>query len=291
VELTALERAVLETVVYSDVFDFPLTSAEVHRWLPLPASRAEVQAALALGPLASLLSTSTPYVVLRGREGLAGVRQRRLTSSHKLQRDARRYASLIALLPFVRMVALTGSLAVEGSDAGDDIDYLIVTAPRRVWLARTATMLIVRLAALRGVTLCPNYVLSESALQLPSRDAYTAREMLQMIPLYGADLHRRMLAANDWCRDFLPNAEPLASTAPESGRGWLQRGAELLLGGSLGDRLEDWLYRRKSRELRGQAGAAEGETVFDETMCKGHFEGYGRRTREAVAARLREVLA
>ena len=68
------------------------------------------------------------------------------------------------------------------------------------------TMVVVRLAALRGVTLCPNYLLAESALALPDRDVYTARELLQMRADRAAqDVYERMLAANAWWRDLLPN--------------------------------------------------------------------------------------
>jgi hypothetical protein len=292
-QLSALERAVLETIVYSDVFDFALTASEVQRWLRVAASLEDVEAVLRSEPLSALLSSLSPYVMLRGREELVEVRHRRLLSSRKLQRQARHYASLIARLPFVRMVALTGSLAVDSSEAGDDVDYLIVTAPGRVWLARTATMLVVRLAALRGVTVCPNYVLSVAALELPCHEAYTARELLQMAPLFGAEVHRRMLAANGWWRDYLPNVEPVAmQPRDESGQSLLRRGFEALLGGRLGDALEGWLYRRKAGELQRQArGIGETETVFDETMCKGHFEGYRRRTEDAVAQRLAQVLS
>jgi hypothetical protein len=293
-ELNTLQRAVLDTIVYSDVFDFALTVEEMQRWLPLPASRDEVEAALRSEALSELLSGVGPYVMLHGREDLAAVRERRVRSSRLLRRRAETYATLIGRLPFVRMVALTGALAVDSSEARDDIDYLIVTAPGRVWLARAATMLVVRLAALRGLTLCPNYVLSESALALSSRDGYTARELLQMRALYGVPVHWRMLEANAWWREFLPNAAvPGNRAVGQSSKGFgFKLGLELLLGGRLGDALERWVFQRKARELRAQSrGGEDDETRFDETMCKGHFDGYRRRTRDAVATRLQQVLS
>jgi hypothetical protein len=202
-------------------------------------------------------------------------------------RRARRYGWLIAKLPFVRMVAVTGSLAVDNAGAGDDIDYLIVTARGRVWLARGLTMLVVRLARLRGLTLCPNYLLSEAALQLPDRDVYTARELLQMRPVAGRAVHARMLSANTWCRDLLPNWRVEAESVSER-RSAVARFGECLLGGRLGDALERRLLRHKAGELRAQAGG-NSEAVFSEEVCKGHFDAHRARLEAELSRRLREI--
>jgi hypothetical protein len=286
--LTTLEQAIIECVVYSDVFDFAVTPAEIHSALPIKSTLAEVESALASEQLeGELLTRIHPYVMLCGREDLVLIRERRAQSSLRLRRRAERYGRLIARLPFVRMVALTGSLAVESAEAGDDIDYLIVTAPGRVWLTRALTMVVVRVAALRGVTLCPNYLLSESALTLPDRDYYTARELLQMAPLAGGDVYAKMLAANAWWRDYLPNAQPSADIEPVS-RSWLTAAAEALLRTPAGTWLDRALLRRKGDELRRQA-PGNVEVVFDETMCKGHFEGHRERTQARIAERLQSL--
>lgn len=282
--LTALGRAVLESVAYSDVFDFPVTVAEVHRSLPIAASVAEVEAKLASLPEIARIGQ---HHVLAGSEALIATRARRAQASRRLMRQAQAYGGVIARLPFVRMVAVTGSLAVDNAEDGDDIDYLIVTAPGRVWLARALTIAVVRVAALRKLTLCPNYVLSESALALPERDAYTARELLQMRPLAGHDVYSRMLAANAWYHELLPNWRP-ETPEPAARAGSAKRAAERALGGRLGDALERWLLRRKGRELRGRV-ADPGETAFDADVCKGHFEGHRARLQAALARRLAEL--
>jgi hypothetical protein len=290
-ELTSLDDAVVETVAYSDVFDFPLTPEEVRRWLPLAASRQEVQTALDhLGT--EVLATVPPYVTLRGREHIIVTREQRRSSSRILRRRAVFYGSLMARLPFVRMVAITGSLAVENAAEGEDLDYLIVTVPGRVWLTRAMTMLVVRLAALRGITLCPNYFLSESVLAMLERNYYTARELLQMVPLAGRATHRRMLLENAWWRDYLPNVEPppVATNARPEAPSLARRLAEAILLTPLGDLLESWLLRRKGAELRNLI-ADNDEAVFDETMCKGHFDGHRQRTEAAVKERLQRLTA
>jgi hypothetical protein len=279
--LSALDRAIVESVAYSDVFDFAVTAEEIRRSLPVSATVAEVE--VRLNELAGLVSNVEPYYTLVGRETLVRVRQRRAMASRRLMRLAGSYGRVIGRLPFVRMVAVSGSLAVENADAGDDLDYFIVTAPRRVWLARALTIVVVRVARLRGLELCPNYVLAETALELPDRDAYTARELMQMRPISGLATYGRMIEANRWARDLLPNWHPSAGVVP-GGRSLLQRAGDALVGGRAGDAIERWLLQNKGRQLA--AHGSNGEVLFNETVCKGHFDGHRARLEEALAERL-----
>ena len=287
IRLTTLQTALLETVAYSDIFDFPLAVDEILRNLPLVASRYEVVDAVEALAAQHLLVRTGAYVTLAGREDIHLERQRRLAASRVLRRRAQTYGRLVSRLPFVRMVGLTGSLAVDNAKAGDDIDLLIVTAKGRVWLTRALTILVVRYAALWGVTLCPNFLISESALELPERDLYTARELRQMVPIFGHDVYERMLAANVWWRERLPNAELPGEAHTSAKPSFARRVCEWLLRRRSFDRLEAWLLAQKGGELARNAGP---EAVFDETKCKGHFEGWRERTRRMVEERVRKIM-
>jgi hypothetical protein len=150
------------------------------------------------------------------------------------------------------------------------------------------TMIIVRLAWLRGLTLCPNFLLSEAALTLTQRDAYTARELMQMRPVVGGDVYARLLADNAWARDLLPNWRPDLLLA-ERRRPWLiTQFDEMILGGRLGDALERWFLRHKGGKLRSLAGDNP-EVVYDETMCKGHVDAHRSRLQAALTERLQRL--
>jgi hypothetical protein len=186
----------------------------------------------------------------------------------------------LARLPFVRMVALTGALTMRNaSDEDDDLDYLLVTIDGRVWLARAFAILLVRLGRLRGIEICPNYVLAETALEQQKRDLFMAHEVAQMTPLYGHPLHARMRTQNTWVSDILPNAIRPFYDEPERplGLGWLafKRGIEMLLGGQLGDALEQWEYRRKLRRFASELHTPHSSAQLDERQVKGHFNDHG----------------
>jgi hypothetical protein len=189
------------------------------------------------------------------------------------------------------MVALTGSLAVGNLHKGGDIDYLVVTAPGRVWLGRALAILIVRWAALRRVRLCPNYFLAEDELQVGPQDLYQAHELAQMVPLAGRETYARMRLENYWALHLLPNAPgPPLYTPPEAAPQsiGLKRMLEAGLGGRLGERLESWERGRKIRRFTEQEGEAA-EAAFCPGQCKGHFDGHAKRALAAYAARLEEL--
>lgn len=293
------EAAILRTVLYADLFNYPLTASEIHRYLIGEAlSLDAVQATLPSSSwLADRVAQESGFYMAADRENLAALRQARAAPAARLWHDARRYGRLIARLPFVRMVAVTGALAMDNVEAGDDIDYLIVTAPGRVWLARALTILVVRLARLAGANLCPNYLLAETSLQLDERDLFVAHELVQMTPLAGHAVYWQMRTLNRWAADYLPNAlsAPVATqsdsnrlepdAAPRGpGRRWL----EWPLAGRLGDAVEGWERRRKLKKFQAQLHRPHSAAVLDESHVKGHFDDYGRLTLESYERRCAE---
>jgi hypothetical protein len=267
---TRLDHAILATVAYADIFDFPLDRLEVHRDLIGVGATADATFAALDGLVArGQLAEAAGHVTLPGREALRALRRERRARANLLWPTARRYGLRIARLPFVRLVAVSGSLAANNPDPRADLDYLIVTAPGRLWLVRAMTILIVRAARLRGVQLCPNYLLTTRALALARRELYTAHELLQIAPLAGDATYRRMLADNRWAAEWLPNrfhqavaAPPLPPAATALGR---VGGAAL--GGALGDRLEAWEGRRKQRRF----GSGDHGARFTDDVCEGHY--------------------
>jgi hypothetical protein len=75
-QLSQIERAILQTVAYSDVFDYPLTDQEIQRYLAGMAAPLEVvQEALRSKHLG--LEERQGYFTLPGRSGTVEIRQRR----------------------------------------------------------------------------------------------------------------------------------------------------------------------------------------------------------------------
>ena len=301
-----LEEAVLQTVAYADVFDFPLTLEEIHRFLVgIKASYSDVGRIFESDRLAPKhLERHDKFFTLPDRGGIVGVRQRRSAASRFLWPAAVNYGRLIAQIPFVRMVAVTGALAVNNSDDGDDIDYLIVTEPGRLWLCRSLVVSLVKLAARQGVQLCPNYFLSENALALTEQDLFTAHELLQMAPISGSDVYKKMLHLNSWTERFLPNANTPMSILYSTPQGYrlLSTMAEAVLRLPPSDWVEKWEMDRKIAKFGRRAAASPQrklgenseqpnliEVSFTPNRCKGHFYHHGSRALSAYETQLKHL--
>jgi hypothetical protein len=287
-----LADAILRTVVYADLFDFPLTIPEIHRYLTGSAApMATIEERLLQdGRLGERMASYTPYWFLTGREELVELRREREAYAQVLWPAAWRYGRLVASIPFVRLVAVTGSLSMNNVlRPDDDIDYLIVTRSGRLWLARGAAILVVHLARRAGIELCPNYVMAEGRLVLGRPSLYNAHELAQLVPLFGLGTYRRLYESNPWMTTYLPNASPREDEV-RGVRGGLrvgQRLVESVLGGRLGDAVERWERERKIPRLyqvaseQGGAGA-----VYSADLCKGHVDDHAAAVYREYAARL-----
>jgi len=283
-----LTWAVLQTVTYSDIFDYPLTAREIHRYLSgVKATLEEVTLTLEEG----ILSRAGKYFTLPGRETIGEIRLQREKRSRELMPTAIRYGRILGGLPYIRMVALTGSLAVLNVSKNADFDYMLVTSPGRVWTARAFSVLLNRVMRSFGHTICPNLIVSETALEWPLHDLYSARELCQMIPITGLNVYQRLLEANHWAKDFLPNVSLDSGGLPPKSQklsSIFQDFLELPLRGKSGDSFEQWEMNRKIARFSKQAGFGE-ETVFNAEVCQGNFHHHRKWTKEVFIERLRRL--
>jgi hypothetical protein len=182
-------------------------------------------------------------------------------------------------------------MAVMNISKNADFDYMLVTTPGRLWTARAFALAFNRYVHLFGHTLCPNLIVSENALEWPLHDLYSARELYQMIPITGIDVYQRLLKANEWAKDFLPNAFLECDGRPSPMREQavaLQRVLEFSLRGKPGDLFEKWEMTRKVARFSKQAGFGA-ETIFNADVCQGNFHHHRKWTHDVYIQRLQKL--
>ena len=237
-----MKAAILRTLAYHHLFQAPLTIEQIHGLLitPVPFSLASVRrSATQMLRKHQIIRRGPYYALLNFSQQDVRAHTSRTRASREKLAIARRAADIIALVPWVKIVAVTGALAMENADESDDIDLMVVTEKNRLWLVRPLAMSLVSLffkrrkplsilhtpySILLRNTLCLNLWLDEDALKIPEdqRNLYTAHELAQMRPLINrGGMYERMMSVNAWGRKFLANAwEGMEGRGPRAeGRG------------------------------------------------------------------------
>ncbi len=212
-----IHEAVIKTLCYRDLFDYPLEEEELIRFLiEASANPLAVRRALAQLIAEGKVEEKNGYLLLPGRGEIAGERMRKLKIHKEKYAKAHKLAQLLKNIPWVKAVFLTGALAASNAEEDDDIDFLIITDENRVWVTRLLSyLLFIVLRAKRkpGVDkapdmVCLNMFLSEKTLKIPKNEQnlFTAHEVALSHPLWAKDyFHLRFLGENPWVREHLPN--------------------------------------------------------------------------------------
>jgi len=248
--VTDTQRAVLRTLVYFDIFRHPLRGDELLRFLSTVCpDRQCVEEALKELTGNGLLVHEAGYYALNDaaqavRDRLAGER-RAADRMHRAQRMSR----LIGHFPFVRGVMLSGSMSKGVLAEDGDIDYFIITAPGRLWLARTLLIAFKKVFLLNSRRdFCLNYFIDTEHLTIEDRNLFTATEVMTLVPMRGSSVCAAFFMANTWAAEHLPNAARPCLERLHDRQGRMTRLAERLLTGGFGDELDEWcMLRTKAR--------------------------------------------
>ncbi|MDA7893846.1 nucleotidyltransferase domain-containing protein [bacterium] len=212
-------------LLYADAFDCVLTLEEIHRFSRVRTTKEQLRSWLELSCVSNFIHRESGFYYLHDRKNIVATRVKAMTRARKLNQRSTRIARWIQLLPFVRGIVLTGSVAAGDADPEADIDFLVIVAESKMPFVFFVLGGLSRLSFRK--LFCPNYYLSESHLSMRRRDFYVAREISQAIPLTGVG--GDFFIANDWVNQELPNGGPKANQAsPITGTSFIQKSLEFL---------------------------------------------------------------
>lgn len=205
-ELDPAEAAIARSVFYAALFDYPLTLAQLRQTLvDIRLTPSEILSVVrSSAPLAAHIESRNGYFFPVGASELVDVRRHRERRSRTFLAAHRPLVRLIAALPYVRMIGLSGSIAHLNLEHGGDLDLFIVTRGRHVWTTAVAVIVLARLLGRRR-TLCANFIVADSNLSFEPQDFFTASQIVGMRPVTGHETFRAILDANPFVRRLFPN--------------------------------------------------------------------------------------
>ena len=215
-------EAIIKTLCYSHIFDFPLKDTEIHqRLIGKRAILSQIKSTL--DRQTKIKSKKGYYYVANGKIVEDRV-QRKEYSRQKIDR-ASKLTAFLRKIKTIEAVYVTGAVAVENANKQDDIDLLIITKPNRLWTTRFVVNLFLDLLGSRrkplmpkaNNKLCLNLWLTTDSLMVKKehQNLYSAYEVIQAKALFDrGDIHNAFLYQNRWIKKILPNAKvPSKQTA------------------------------------------------------------------------------
>ncbi len=316
-----LSHRILSALAYFDVFGYPLTPSEVWKWLPAEEERDKGQGvreetAVELSAVITTLDqlvaagrveTDRGFYFFPGKGEMVTARLVAYRDAEAKFRRARRVASVLRTLPFIRFVGVANSLAFSYARPQSDIDFFIVAKSGHVWTARLAATGLAKLLGWRPApgknrdTICLSFYLADDRvnlepLKIGPADDYLAHWVNQVVPLAdSAGIADRLFQENQWTATLFPNRMPYDTATARRVRpsAWapaVQRTLELLLGAQWIERqAERWQRRVLPDQLRRLAEASGSEVVLDAGTIKLHGNDRRQQFQAAYEERLRHV--
>jgi len=317
--LQQLEKSILATVSYYDIFDYPLTAWEIWKWLydqekNLPAvSFFQVYSLLMAkdSVLAGRLESKNGFYFLPNRARIVDLRLENNKVAIRKYKKALRFAKLLKLCPYIKMIAICNSLSFANAGDYSDIDFFIIAKKKRIWLARFCANFLPKFLGIRpthGDTqdkFCFTFFVTEDnldlqRLQIDQDDIYLKFWLTQIQPVYDpAGCYQKLLSANNWALKCFPNFFPVElSFHRQVKNGWLSKFFRELIKffsvGPLG-----WLQEKLAkslqlkilpRYLRKMANQGN-KVVINDQVLKFHDNDRRLKYKEMFEERMRQVVS
>lgn len=219
-----LPKEVRLSVAYHGIFGYPLRIGELQRWL---AGKKVRNNKLRMGDI----QTKNGFIFTRGQSENVYKRLMNEKFSKPKLKIAKKASKLLKTIPSIKMVAVTGSLAMANAREDSDIDLMIVTSKGTLWTTRLLSYLLLWLGGFKvrrkGESyekdkLCLNIWVDETNLSWARKNVFIAHEIFQTLPLIDKNgLYEKFVADNRWVFDYWPNAKRKTKTNKEKDFGVL----------------------------------------------------------------------
>lgn len=207
-----LNKAILYTLAYSDVFNSPLTLEELHVYLyKFKISKDKLRDYL---KNIGFVQNISGYYVFNGRENIVTPHLIKKKESERKLLSIQKVIKLLEKIPTINLISISGSVAVSSADKNSDVDLFIITKPNTLWITRAIVTLILKilrkkrspLISISPDSICTNMWMSSEKLDLPVKSVFHAREVVQMkVLLDRNNQHQNFMRVNSWVNYYFPN--------------------------------------------------------------------------------------
>lgn len=197
----------LKAILYFSIFDYPVTKEEIFTFSNC-CSKQEIEEELKDLERNNIIFNIDNYYLKTNNPEFIEKRIKGNEMANNVMPKAKKMANKIAQFPFVRGVSFSGAFSKGYFDEDGDVDFFIITAKNRLWIARTFLILYKKIFLLNSKKyFCVNYFISEKDLDVAEKNKFTAMEVATLIPTHGKKVFERFFFENQWVYDYFPNVK------------------------------------------------------------------------------------
>lgn len=282
-----LQQSILKTLAYYDIFNHPLTAAEIKMFMDKPCSDLQLNGALAELAKEKVIFKTKEFYQLKYDDSLTSERLKANKAAEKQLQKAEKIADFLSSFPFIKGIAVSGSLSKKTATSKSDYDFFIITKANRLWLCRSFFSIFIRFVSLFGYRkyFCLNYIIDETYLEVEEKNIFTATEIVTLLPMYGADVFAAFFSANKWVYDFFPNMSFIEHTIKYQNKNLFKRSTEWLLNNFFGNKADDSIMHYFNRRWKKmmmknkltESGFLLGAMMVDKHYCRHYPQHFQRR--------------
>ncbi len=296
-DIGTLAKSIIKTLAYYDIFNYPLTKEEIYICSNTNGdTKTSVLEELEVLVSSGIVYNNDKFYSINHNSHLIPIRIEGNKRAIKKMKTAKLFSKFISHFPYVRGVLLSGSISKGYMDEKADIDYFIITAPNRLWIARILLVLFKKMFLLNSYKFfCINYFISTTELEIEEKNIYTAIELVTLIPMYGADVYNDFYEANQWIKTYVPNY-PKRDVAklPTFKKKVIQKVIESLLNRRFGDYVDDKIMKKFIRFDEKRYGELDEDTFrlafkTRRNISKHHPNYFQKRVLDSLRKKLEQL--
>ncbi len=209
----------MKTLVFFDIFNYPLTLTEIWQYLYAPGDEKisinVINQKLNSPELKSKIGFAQGFYFILGKEKNVDLRKERYLIAEPKLKKAKRFIKYLRHLGGVRGVAISNTLALHHSRRDADIDIFIITRFGKIWSTRFWSLLPLYIFGERPTPkltrdkFCLSFWVDEKSLDISpwklERDIYYIYWLATLMPIYDQGVFNKFWQENKWINKFLPN--------------------------------------------------------------------------------------
>jgi len=238
--MKTINNKILDVIIYFDVFHHPMKIDELKNLF----SDTIDDSLQELVDKGVCYEKTGYYSIQKNITELINEREKKEKNAEKYIRKIPFFVKIMKRFPFVRGIAISGSLSKGVMYEDGDIDYFIITAPNRLWIARTFLIAFKKIILLNSRKhFCINYFVDENNLKIQDENIFTAVELSFLNPVYNIELFDKFNESNNFAKDYIPNNIQVFETKKVSLKSKMRSFSEWILNGKIGESMDKYFMK------------------------------------------------